>query len=182
MKVINLFGGPCSGKSTTAAGIFYFMKMRGYKVELVTEYAKELAYDGMLNMMLDRQEVIFAEQNQRVHRLRWANIDYVILDSPLLLSYIYPEMNQMQKGVTHWPALCAFQQLVLAVIDTYDNRNFFLQRPDTFEQHGREHNLAESKTIDSAILTTLEDKGYDYDVLPTDEYTVNRIIDIITKS
>ena len=44
MKVINLFAGPGTGKSTTAAGLFYKMKSKGYMVELVTEFAKDLVY------------------------------------------------------------------------------------------------------------------------------------------
>lgn len=41
-SVINLIGGPGSGKSTTAAGLFFRMKSMGVRCELVTEYAKEL--------------------------------------------------------------------------------------------------------------------------------------------
>jgi hypothetical protein len=44
MKVINLWAGPGAGKSTTAAGLF-LMKLTGRRVELVTEYAKEVVYD-----------------------------------------------------------------------------------------------------------------------------------------
>jgi hypothetical protein len=45
MKVINLWAGPGAGKSTTAAGLFFLMKLTGRRVELVTEYAKEVVYD-----------------------------------------------------------------------------------------------------------------------------------------
>ena len=45
MKVINLFGGPGCGKSTTAADLFARMKLRGLSVELVTEYAKDVVWD-----------------------------------------------------------------------------------------------------------------------------------------
>ena len=34
MKVINFYGGPNSGKSTKAAGLYYKMNMAGYSVEL----------------------------------------------------------------------------------------------------------------------------------------------------
>ena len=32
VTVINFYGGPGSGKSTAAAGLFYQMKIQGYKV------------------------------------------------------------------------------------------------------------------------------------------------------
>ena len=39
--VINLLGSPGAGKSTTAARLFYELKMKGVKCELITEYAKD---------------------------------------------------------------------------------------------------------------------------------------------
>ena len=39
--VINLIGGPCSGKSTVAAELFARLKKMGIKTELVSEYIKD---------------------------------------------------------------------------------------------------------------------------------------------
>lgn len=178
MKVINLFGGPSSGKSTTAAGIFYFMKLKGLSVELVTEYAKDLVYDGTLELMLDRQEVIFAEQSQRLHRLR-GKVDYAIVDSPLLLSYVYPELNQEQKGVVPWPALTAFKNLVIQIVRTYDNTNFFIHRPETFEEEGRAHDLKQSQAIDERILGALRLNQFPFTEIKADHDTVDKIIEDI---
>jgi hypothetical protein len=41
LKVINLYSGLGSWKSTTAAGLFHLMKQDLYSVELVTEFAKD---------------------------------------------------------------------------------------------------------------------------------------------
>lgn len=43
--VINLFGGPGSGKSTGAAYIFSQLKMKGINCELITEYAKDKTWE-----------------------------------------------------------------------------------------------------------------------------------------
>jgi len=80
MKVINLFGGPGSGKSTTAAGLFQKMKLKHMSVELISEYAKKLVYSNRLENMLDQQEYIFAKQNNMLHMLR-DKVDFVITDS-----------------------------------------------------------------------------------------------------
>lgn len=41
MNVVNLFAGPGSGKSTTAAGIFYILKSEyNINCEYVSEYAR----------------------------------------------------------------------------------------------------------------------------------------------
>lgn len=155
MLVVNLFSGPGGGKSTCAAGMFYFLKMRGINCELVTEFAKELTYDEIWNTYLDRQEVIFAEQNQRLHRLR-KHVDVAITDSPLLLSYVYPKMNQQLRGVGEWKAFPEFKKFVVAQINTYENVNFLLSRNEKiFQSHGREHDLDESMLIDDAILQAL---------------------------
>lgn len=175
MKVINLFGGPGSGKSTTAAGLFYHMKLQGESVDLVTEYAKELVWEGRLEDMLDKQEDIFIEQQSRIRRLR-DNVDYAIVDSPLLFSYIYPKMNELQKGIDRWPALNEFLTFVAAVNDTYDNINIFLDRPESFEANGRDHNLQEAQEIDNAIQDTLRGLNQPFTCFTTNSSTVAAIL------
>lgn len=46
MLVVNLYGAPCAGKSTAAAYIFSRLKMAGVNCELITEFAKDMVYDG----------------------------------------------------------------------------------------------------------------------------------------
>jgi len=147
MKVINLFSGPSGGKSTTAAGLFYKMKLAGHKVELVTEYAKELVYSNRLSNMLDQQEYIFAKQNHRLHILR-SQVDFAIVDSPILLSAVYVDRDS-------WSAAEQFIDFVVAVNNTYDNQNFFIERPDTYETYGRVHTLQESKELDDTIKSVV---------------------------
>lgn len=155
MKVINIFGGPGSGKSTTAAGLFYNMKLAGKNVELVTEFAKDLVWDGRLSSLLDSQEYIFAEQNHRLHRLR-GKVDYVITDSPLLLSLVYATANDTAGQLQRWEALDAFRVFVREVVRTYDNINFLLTRPNTYQQVGRAHTLEQANEVDQKILDCLD--------------------------
>lgn len=117
MKVVNFFGGPCTGKSTIAAGVFYHMKCKGYEVELVTEYAKDMVYEKRANIM-DDQIYIFAKQYRRVSRLR-GQVDYVIVDSPILLSCAYTAEGYYKS----------LEPLVVETFNSFDNVNFVLQRP-----------------------------------------------------
>src|SRR5574344_627446 len=87
--VINLFGGPCSGKSTLAASIFAEMKAQGKSVELAFEFAKDLVYDKQIDLLQSKQCYVFAHQQLRIDRLINSGVDYIITDSPLLLSVIY---------------------------------------------------------------------------------------------
>lgn len=45
-KVINLYGGPGTGKSSTAGMLFAHLKLRGVNCEYVQEYAKDAAWEG----------------------------------------------------------------------------------------------------------------------------------------
>lgn len=153
-KIINFFGGPSSGKSTSAAGLFYKMKLKHMSVELVSEYAKKLLYDDRLENMLDQQEYIFAKQNHLLHVLR-DRVDYVITDSPLLLSNVYASDD--------WPCVKPFRELVTATFHTYDNINLVLQRPEApFEKEGRRHNEEESLVIDQSVVQILEEANAEY--------------------
>lgn len=177
MKVLNLYGGPHSGKTTTAAGLFYKMKLRHIKVKLVHEFAEELVYDNRLEFLLDQQELIFAEQNHRQHVLR-GKVDWAVTDSPLGLSLVYPRMNMEQRGVDPWPALQEFESFVLKSITTYDNVNIFLERPDcVFNSYGRAHNLEESIQVDQAIKKMLNATCLKWYTCKADEHVVDKILE-----
>lgn len=167
ITVINIYGGPGSGKSTTAAGLFYKMKLRHMSVELVTEYAKDLVYGERIEKMLDQQEYIFAKQNHRLHRLR-GKVEYVITDSPILLSTVYANKD--------WKCRETFRTLVRETYDSYNNVNLFLERPDTFQQYGRVHNKEESEQIDVDILNALKHYNIDFDTFQTSEKVVDFIM------
>lgn len=172
MKVINLFGGPGSGKSTTAAGLFYHMKLNHMNVELVTEYAKELVYANCVAFLNSNQEWVFAKQNFRQFILK-NQVDFAITDSPLLLSLIYPKIYNTSPGDY-------FDEYVIETFNRYDNLNFFLTRPSNFSNVGRVQDFNESIRVDNLILEALNTTSVTYETIPADENTVQRIFDRCT--
>ncbi len=68
-KLINFFGGPSTGKSTYAAELYSDMKKRKLSVELVTEFPKDLIWDGLDTILLCDQLFVFANQHRRINRL-----------------------------------------------------------------------------------------------------------------
>jgi ABC-type glutathione transport system ATPase component len=44
--MVNIYGGPGCGKSTTAAGVFTLLKIHKIDCELVTEFAKDLTWEN----------------------------------------------------------------------------------------------------------------------------------------
>lgn len=49
--VINAFGGPGSGKTTSCMNICAELKKQGFNAEYVQEYAKELVYDKNFELL-----------------------------------------------------------------------------------------------------------------------------------
>lgn len=67
-KVINLFGGPGTGKSETASGVFNLLKRNRIRTEYVQEFAKDLTWEGN-STALACQDFIFGNQYYRMFRL-----------------------------------------------------------------------------------------------------------------
>lgn len=153
MLVINLYGGPGSGKSTTAAGLFHTMKKKNMKVELVTEVAKEFVYDNCLEMLRD-QMLVLALQNHRLERLRDTEVEYVISDSPLLLSAFYGEKYGLHPNITV-PA-------VKALHATYNNMEVFIERTKPYSTLGRLGTEEGNIKKDAEIQKLLEEQGLYY--------------------
>lgn len=140
MKVINIFGGPGIGKSTTAAGLFTKMKLAGYRVELVTEYAKDLTYEAA-HSVLGNQLAILGEQDRRLRRLN-GKVDYVITDSPLLIGLVYV----VQPYNEPW-----FTNAVTGAFNSYENINVVLHRVKPYQLYGRNHTESQAIEIDRKI-------------------------------
>jgi adenylate kinase family enzyme len=159
-KVINLFGAPCAGKSTHRAKIFAEMKIRGYSVEEVTEYAKDAVWEQR-DFLLDDQLYILAKQNRRLKRLL-GKVDYIITDSPLLLSIIYAN-----KQISYNKSL---KNLTLEIFNHYNNINFFLNRTHSYQSSGRVHTDIESKQISNEIQDLLKLNNVNYISYNTNEF------------
>ena len=148
--VVNLFAGPGGGKTTCAWDIASKLKQRGIEAEYVSEYAKELVWDGkteMLDGSLENQKKLYEEQNRRVQRLL-GKVDVVVTDSPAILSAIYAKETDEE-----------FIKQMLSDFNNQKNFNLFINRGKTFQQQGRIHTLEESKKIDKEIKKFLVDNN-----------------------
>lgn len=167
MHVINLWGAPSSGKSTTAAGLFFLMKINKLRVELVTEYAKDLVWEDRTKVF-EEQNKIFAEQNHRLFRLR-DKVDFAISDSPLPVSVFY-----MPKGY-----LKNFKGMVFEQFLEYENTNFLLNRVGDFETFGRIHNENEALRICDELKNFMVNNNIKFEELDATPNTPNVIFEKI---
>ncbi|RWI06804.1 MAG: hypothetical protein EOQ89_03480 [Mesorhizobium sp.] len=158
MKVINLCAGPGAGKSTTAAGLFNIMKLKGFNCELVTEFAKDLTWEGRMNT-LSNQLYILAKQEARLARLE-GKVDYVVTDSPLLLGLVY--VNERFRKA--W-----FHNAVRGAFDLYDNVLFLLERTKPYQPVGRNQTAQEAVLLDHFIADMLKAEGHPFTRIVADE-------------
>lgn len=132
--VINLMGAPGSGKSTLASELFAMMKWKGFDVELVSEYAKELVWEER-HETFKNELYLFAKQHHRMFRLK-EKVKYIITDRPLVLSLFY---NKKYGDDSH-----AFNEIVIQEIYKFDNINIFLNRTKPYVTKGRNQTEEES--------------------------------------
>jgi nicotinamide riboside kinase len=170
MKVINLYGGPGTGKSTTAADLFALMKWKNMNVELVNEYAKELAWEKRFDILED-QLYITAKQNRKLTRIN-NQVEWAITDSPLLLALAYAKPNYLPNH---------FRELIKEVYDTYNNINILLIREKPYHANGRYQSEEQARSIDGWVRKFLTDNGYPFYEVPANEGARQTILDIVEK-
>jgi hypothetical protein len=171
--------GPGIGKSTYAAELFSAMKKLGYNVELVTEYAKDCVYEKQFELLNNDQLFVLANQNRRLQRIEESNetVDYVITDSPLLLSGIYANKHNYSRN------FISFQNLVIDLFSSYDNINLCLNRSALmdYDNNGRVENMVQALSIDTEIKKLLDFWKLEY-VLINDRKITKEIIEKIIGS
>lgn len=166
MIVINLWGAPSSGKSTTAAGLFFLMKINKFRVELVNEFAKELVLERRENVFND-QNYIFAEQNRRILRLEDHHYDFVITDSPIPLPLFYDERKTGEE----------FAKFAWKEYRKYNNINYFLVRRHTFETLGRRHNEEQAILIEEDLREFMKENDVEFTEMIASPLTPQNILD-----
>lgn len=167
-KIINLFGSAGSGKTTTSLGLAYELKKLHYKVEVVTEFVKEPVFEENYSLLKD-QIFIFANQRRRQLILQNKGLDFIVTDSPLLLSTFYGKKYNNIDPI--------LESLIFQEFNKFENINFFLNRTVPFDPIGRIGTEKESD-LDSTVLLQLLDT---YQIKYEPIYEVEKTESIINK-
>jgi GTPase Era involved in 16S rRNA processing len=138
--VLNLVGGPGTGKSTTMAGTFFELKSRGITAEMAPEWFKGKVWEGTAEKLVTDQLYITAKQNHELHRLMNTGVEVVITDCPLLLGIVYGE-NETS----------IFKKLVVDYFDRYNNTVVFLNRVKSYDPNGRMQTHEQAQGIDVKV-------------------------------
>lgn len=166
--VINLIGGPCSGKSTISAELFSRLKKMGIKCELVPEYIKERIYEENKTMALN-QIAIFGMEHYSISN-KIGKVDCIVHDGSFINNEIYNiEYNEN------------FNNLIISEYHKFNNLDFFIKRGNIeFESYGRIHNLKQSKELDKIIKDTYEKYNLPYIEVEARD-AVDKIIPIVLR-
>lgn len=168
-KVINLLGAPGTGKSIVAAHLFAMMKFKGLNVELVLEYAKDLVYEQR-NKTITNQQYVFGKQGHRLFRLR-EDVDYIITDSPLILSQFY---NSVYGDKSE-----QFKQNVLHEMSKYENINFLLNRTKPYDPKGRYQTEVQADEFALKIKELLDEVGETYTQWDVNEELAPKLAELL---
>lgn len=139
---VNLYGGPCAGKSTIAAGVFAELKWNRISAEIITEYAKQLVWEESFPKMRN-QLYILGKQHNKQFTLN-GKVDVAVTDSPFILSLVYDEGR-----TTH------MSEMAIAEFNKLWNINIFVERAPEYDPTGRTQ-----KTIEEAIVKDVEIKKF----------------------
>jgi adenylate kinase family enzyme len=166
--VVNLTGAPGAGKSTGAAKIFSELKMLGINCELVGEFAKDKTWEHN-DTALRCQEYVFGKQSYRLARCR-DDVDVIVTDSPLPLTIIYTHDEKIVGPLT---------DLVMAIFDSYDNINFFINRTKPYNPKGRNQTEEESDAISVRIKELYSKLNIPYTEIDGDSFGYEKAISMI---
>lgn len=172
-KIINLFGASGSGKSSGAAYIFSMLKLAGINCELVTEFAKDKVWDNNMEAFKSENQVyMFGNQFYRVSRLL-DKVDYIITDSPILLSNVYNKSDMLSRH---------FMDAVRDCHNSLENINYYIERVKPFNPIGRNEKCqADSDKYISNIFYELDITNSPYEKVRGDIDGYNKIVEDILK-
>lgn len=148
--IVNLIGGPCSGKSTISAELFARLKKMGIHCELVPEYIKERIYEDNKTMPLHQISLFGMEHYSISNKI--GKVDVIVHDGSFINNIIYKHEENPE-----------FDAFIVSEYLKFNNLDFFIKRGNIeFEDYGRIHNLKQSKELDRIIKETYNHYGFPF--------------------
>ena len=164
--IVNILGGPGSGKSTTRAALFSKLKLLGYNCEESIEWCKAKVYDKNPYVFKD-QLYMFSKQRKSI--LQMINdVDIIVTDSPIILSAIYED-----------PYDAVHSDLYRYEFSRFNNLNILLDRKKKYNPVGRHQNEEEAKGVDMKIREALDNFNILCYNVPGDENAPSAIYQIM---
>ncbi len=175
-KIITLYGGPSTGKSTTAAAIFAELKQRQVSTELVREYTKKWAWQGRKISGYD--EFLFVGKQIHEESTLFNRVDYIVTDKPLAMD-IYYSQRYASPTIAAGIRAAVTSFYAAAAEDGHQHLHVFLTRSKAYDPRGRYEDEATARQMDGEIRDMLIELGYAYTVMPTTPEAVREYCDAL---
>lgn len=162
--VFNFYGGPGTGKTTSAAYCFAMSKDDQYNSEYVNEAAKDRAWDKKPIRLRDQFE-LFEEQTKREKR-PYGEAALIFADSPVWLSAYYSSLHKNSSRFGE--ATCVVvEELCKEFYREARSRgvqhiDIWLKRIKPYNKKGRFQTEEEAKEIDNLMRPYLESLGVQF--------------------
>lgn len=155
--IINLFGGPGTGKSTSAAYLYSLLKQNGHSAELIREYVKDWAWEGRKISLYD--QYYFIGKQIRLESMLFNKVDYIITDCPVRMIGYYTQKYAPAISKDIYRLIDCYEEQ--AYKDGHTHKNIFLHRSKAYKTEGRYQSEDEAIAMDTEILNILPSyRGY----------------------
>lgn len=160
-KIVCLYGGPGSGKSTACAGLYHRLKLAGYNAEMNREYIKDWVWEGRRIKPGD-QTYFFAKQARRERQYMEQGLDVIITDSPLIMTHFYGlKYDAFEQEFNTSLAMLAQHHAIVKHFG-YTVDHFVLSRPEGYDTAGRYQSEEDARQMDNEIEEMLTKRQIRY--------------------
>lgn len=175
--IVNLIAGPGVGKSVMTSLVFAKLKIQGFNVEIVPEYAKQLVWTEEFELLNNQYHVSYY-QNKLLKALD-EKTDLVVTDGCLLHGLVYNMINSNNTSDK--------DKTKMAILDWFNNMNninIYLERnPNiSYQTEGRIQNEDEAVHVDNLLKFQLFDNKIKYKSFISSEDSIDEIIKYIKSS
>jgi hypothetical protein len=179
-KIICLWGGPGTGKSTTCAAVFAKLKQLGYNAEMNREYIKNWIWEKRAVLPGDQVYITAKQARNEVIFMR-QGLDFIVSDSPLALTTFYGDIYDKYEGLGQACRAIVKQHHLICKDLGYKVEHIFLKRMKAYNPSGRNETEATAREYDEKIKTFLENYPINYKIVTCDETAVDQIVALVTK-
>lgn len=180
-KIVCLYDGPGTGKSTTAAGVFYKLKLQNYNCEMNREYIKDWVWENRTIRPGD-QTYFFCKQARKERIYMEAGCDFIITDSPLVLMHFYGLKHDKFEQNQNTSLMLLRHHHEVCKAYGYKVEHFFLHREKPYQTAGRFQGEVEAKSLDLEIKNLLDSLKIKYIEINANDLAAERITQNLTQT